>query len=63
MREIATQTIVDRFFFGKKVGRNAASEVHYDLRTRHARLWGKSGPYIHSTDEAMRAHEKRDLDP
>jgi hypothetical protein len=51
---VATQTILQRFFPDKQVGGKAAPEAHYDLRTRHADLWGHSGPYIASADQVLR---------
>jgi len=50
---ITTKEIHDQFFSTKKVGENAVPEGHYDLYTRHASLWGKSGNYIYTRDEVM----------
>jgi hypothetical protein len=50
---VSTGTIIDRFFPGKTVGESAVPEVHYDLKTCYARLWGKKGPYAYSSKEIM----------
>jgi len=50
---VATSTIIDKFFPDKQVGQNPAAEVHYNLHTSHARLWGKNDPYIYTRDEII----------
>lgn len=50
---VATKDILERFFPGKAVGQQAGPEMHYDIHTRHAERWGRSGPYIHSRDEVL----------
>ena len=52
---ITTQAILDRFFREKEVGKTPGGEVHYDLRTRHAHLWGRSDGYIAGKVEVMDA--------
>lgn len=52
---ITTQDILDRFFPEKEVGQAPGGEVHYDLRTRHAHLWGASDGYIAGKGEVMDA--------
>ena len=50
---VTTNTIIQKFFPNKTVGENASSEVHYDLHTCHADLWGKMGKYIYTHDEII----------
>ena len=51
---VATREILRRFFPEKRVGGKPGAEAHYDLHTRHAALWGRSGPYIASAEEVLR---------
>jgi hypothetical protein len=51
---LSTQSILDAYFAEKSVGRAPAKEGHYDLYTRHAALWGKTGHYAYSAQEVMR---------
>lgn len=51
---VATSEIIERFFPGKRVGQNPLPEVHYNLHSCHADLWGKSGPYIYTNDEILK---------
>ncbi len=50
---VPTRTILDRFFPGKAVGAKPAGEAHYDLYTRHAGLWGRSGRYVRTQAEVL----------
>jgi len=50
---VSSQEIIQQFFSDKLVGQEPVPEAHYDLGTRHAKLWGKSGNYIYTRDEVM----------
>lgn len=50
---VASADILARFFPDKVVGQNPAPETHYDLRTQHASLWQKSGPYLYSRQDVL----------
>ncbi|MGF1449617.1 MAG: NAD(P)-dependent oxidoreductase [Opitutales bacterium] len=50
---VPTADILQRFFPEAKVGAEPVGEAHYDLRTRHAELWGRTGPYIASREEML----------
>jgi len=52
---IASQTILDRFFPGKPVGGKPAPEAHYDLRSKHAALFGGRNGYIRNAAETLAA--------
>jgi nucleoside-diphosphate-sugar epimerase len=51
---IATQTILSELFPDKHVGKSPGPEAHYDLRTRHAKLWDCEKPYVAAADRVMR---------
>jgi len=55
---IFTSDIIDRFFPGKPVGMQSAPEAHYDLRTKYAPLWGKTGCYCYSQEEIFAQLER-----
>jgi hypothetical protein len=42
---IATRSILDAYFPGKRVGERAGPPVRYNVRSRHAELWGGSAGY------------------
>ena len=44
-----------RDMFGKSLPASPQPAPHYDFRTRHSGLWGKSGPYLYSKNEV--SHE------
>ena len=50
---VRTAEIVDAFFPGKTIGAAASLPASYDFRSRHAALWGKSGPYLYDKKEIM----------
>lgn len=50
---IPTKDIISTFFPSKIVGEKAVSESHYDLQTKHASYWNKSGRYIYDKTEIM----------
>ena len=50
---VSSRTILQRFFPEKEVGQKAVPEVHYELHTCHANLWGKSGLYVYYQDEVL----------
>jgi hypothetical protein len=52
---IATSTIVAQFFPDKKVGVKAAASAAYDLRTRHAALFGRRDGYMIGADAVLEA--------
>lgn len=43
---LLTADVIARCFPGKRVGLSAAVETHYDIRTRHAAVFGESAPYL-----------------
>jgi hypothetical protein len=50
---VSSGEIIQRFFSEKIVGQEPVPEMHYDLGTRYANLWGKSGNYIYTKDEVF----------
>lgn len=50
---LQTADIIERFFPGKVIGLKPAPEMHYDLHTCHASLWGKQGKYLYTRNEVM----------
>lgn len=54
---IATATILERVFPKSKVGTDPSSALHYDVRTKHAGLFGGANGYICSHDESLTALE------
>jgi nucleoside-diphosphate-sugar epimerase len=50
---ISTQEIVDRFFPDAMVGRRAAPEVHYDVRTFHSSVFGGPPGYLSETSQLL----------
>lgn len=50
---VRTGAIIERHFADMTVGEKRGDEIHYDLRTKHASLWGKAGGYAYSGDEVM----------
>ena len=50
---LPTRTILATFFPEKQVGANAPPAVRYDVHTRHAGLFGRSGPYRESADNVL----------
>ncbi len=50
---ILTNELLESFFPNKKVGVNRGQEVHYDLHTKHASIWGKHGKYAYNKLEIM----------
>ena len=50
---IQTQLILDTFFPNKIVGASPSKEAHYELRTRHADVFGKSGNYVYTSNEVL----------
>ena len=55
---LATGAVITKLFPGKTVGRSAGNPVHYDLHTRHGRLFGGDGRYMMRADAAMSALHK-----
>jgi hypothetical protein len=49
---VATGEILDRCFPGVRVG-GVGLQTRYDVRTRHAAAFGRSGPYLGSRDEVL----------
>jgi nucleoside-diphosphate-sugar epimerase len=52
---LATRDIQQRFFPGKKLGGMTDNVVHYDVRTRHGRLWERSDEYCMSRTDVLAA--------
>lgn len=52
---LATSSIIDRYFPEAEVGAEAQPAVHYDLHTRHARVFGGAGRYVMSARSALDA--------
>lgn len=50
---ISTHEILSKFFSNKNVGGKAVPKGHYNLHTKHAKIWGKSGDYIYTKDEMI----------
>lgn len=50
---ILTSDILERHFSDKVVGKSAYDEQHYNLFTKYAKHWGKSGNYIYDKAEVM----------
>ena len=55
---VFTSEVIERFFPGKIVGTQATPEVHYNLWTKYANLWGKTGCYCYSREEVFAQMEK-----
>ena len=49
---VKTSSIIDRYFPGKKLGAEAGRAGFYNLKTRHAELWGKTD-YCYSSEEVL----------
>ncbi|MHB8814118.1 MAG: NAD-dependent epimerase/dehydratase family protein [Steroidobacteraceae bacterium] len=52
---LPTSAIIHRFFPEAQVGARAQPAVHYDLHTRHARVFGGTGRYVMSAQSALDA--------
>lgn len=52
---LTTGAIIDRYFPEARVGAQAQPAVHYDLRTRHAPVFGGNGHYVMSAQAALDA--------
>lgn len=50
---IVLRDIISRFFPNAKVGPESEPAPHYDLRTRHAALFGGTSPYIMGQSQVM----------
>lgn len=50
---IATRDIQSRFFSHLPIGERAGPLVSQDVHTKHAALWGKTGPYVLTRDEVF----------
>jgi hypothetical protein len=50
---LETFRIRDAFFAGTQIGLSPAPEAHYDIRTRHANVFGKPGHYRFDAGETM----------
>jgi hypothetical protein len=50
---VGTQEIIDAFFPGLAVGTDPLPVVSYDVRTRHAGLYGRNDGYIYGKAEVM----------
>lgn len=52
---VRTEAILRRFFPGAAVGTDPAPVAEYDFRTRHAEIFGATGPYMMRADAVMAA--------
>jgi len=52
---LQTREILERFFPGKQVGAAPASCARYELRTKHANVFGRSDGYIMGRDAVLMA--------
>jgi hypothetical protein len=52
---VRTTEIIERFFPGKSVGQKAGPAGRYDMHSRHAAHWGRSGPYLFGKEEIFGA--------
>jgi nucleoside-diphosphate-sugar epimerase len=50
---VSTERILSEHFPGLEVGQEAGSTVRYDVRTRHAELFGGQAPYIMDESEVL----------
>ncbi len=50
---IATQSIIDRFFPAKQVGAESGKPGRYQISTRHASAFGKTGEYRFTAEEVL----------
>ena len=55
---VTNRAIIDYLFKEKIVGSEAGSEVHYDLYTKYARLFGGNGNYIMSSNQVLEEIKK-----
>jgi hypothetical protein len=44
--------------FGRELSTPAGAPARYDLRSRHAELWGGRGGYLRSREEILRGLER-----
>jgi len=49
---------VARRCFGRELRAPTSAPARYDLRSRHAALWGGRGGYLRSRDEVLRGLER-----
>jgi hypothetical protein len=53
---VQTQTIIDRIFTQQNLedlGKTPSPEAHYDLKTRHAAVWGGQNGYMYSAARVL----------
>ena len=50
---VQTLEIFNKFFPKKKIGGKAVPEGHYNLYTKHAKIWGNSEDHIYTKNEMM----------
>ncbi len=50
---LLTEDVLSNFFPKKTIGKKPISECHYDLHTKYAGHWNKSGKYIYTKHEVM----------
>jgi len=55
---VTNRVIIDSFFKDKIVGLEAGAEIHYDLYTKYATLFGGSGNYIMSANQVLKEMKK-----
>lgn len=50
---ISTAAIRDRFFPGKELGGDGTAPAGYDMRSKHADVWGGKDGYLFSSEQVM----------
>lgn len=55
---IPNSTIIDSFFKNKIVGAEAGPEIHYDLHSKYADIFGGSKNYIMTSDQVLKEMKK-----
>lgn len=50
---ISTKTIVEKFFPEKAVGGQQSPDVHYNMKSEYAQLWGKNADYQYDAETTL----------
>ena len=51
--QLATSEIRDRFFPGKELGGSGPAPASYDMRSKHAAVWGGEDGYLYSKEQVI----------
>lgn len=51
--QLATSEIRDRFFPGKELGGSGPAPASYDMRSKHAKVWGGADGYLYSKEQVV----------